>query len=191
MAERGYVTVVSGLPRTGTSMMMRVLEAGGVPPLIDGERVADEDNPRGYYEFEPVKKTKADPSWVAEAPGKAVKLVHLLLMDLPGGYEYRVVFMRRKMEQILASQKVMLERQGKKGAALSGDQLAKIYQGQLDKVDAWLGGQGHFSVLKVDYNQMVGEPGVAIEQIDAFLGGGLDTGAMAGVVEPDLYRQRG
>ena len=104
------IIIVSGLPRSGTSMMMRMLEAGGIPPLIDNLRRPNEDNPGGYYEFEPVKRTKQDPSWLTTAGGKVVKMVYRLLYDLPTGYEYRVIMMRRTLEEVLASQEAMLKR---------------------------------------------------------------------------------
>ena len=99
MAERNYITIVSGLPRSGTSMMMQMIHNGGIPALTDEVRVADEDNPKGYFEFEPVKKTKEDPSWVPQAVGKVVKMVHLLLLDLPLEQSYRVIFMRRSLDE--------------------------------------------------------------------------------------------
>src|SRR5262245_41311102 len=110
--DRAYVTVVSGLPRSGTSLMMQMLAAGGMAVLTDELRGPDPDNPRGYYEFEPVKRTRHDPSWLVGAPGKAVKLVHLLLYDLPAEYSYRVIFMKRRLSEVLASQRAMLDRQG-------------------------------------------------------------------------------
>ncbi|HYH50718.1 MAG TPA: sulfotransferase family protein, partial [Acidimicrobiia bacterium] len=106
------IGIVSGLPRCGTSMMMAMLAAGGLPLLVDNVREADEDNPRGYYEFEAVKHMKEDTSWLADAGGKVVKMVSALLTDLPGGHPYRVVFMERNMAEILASQRTMLSRQG-------------------------------------------------------------------------------
>src|ERR1022692_2693155 len=95
-----FVTVVSGIPRSGTSLMMQMLAAGGMPVLAGELRAPDEDNPRGYFEFEPVKRTKRDPAWLREAPGKAVKVVYLLLRDLPAGYDYRVIVMRRDLNDV-------------------------------------------------------------------------------------------
>ena len=184
------VTVVSGLPRSGTSMMMQVLEAGGLPPLTDRTRAADRDNPKGYYELEVVKKTRNDSSWLAEAKGKAVKIIYLLLYDLPAGHTYHVIFMRRRMEEVLASQKSMLERQKKEGSSLPPEKLARVYEEQIRKVDAWLADQPDFHVLDVDYNQMVADPAPRVEQINEFLGGSLDTQAMVRAIDPDLYRQR-
>src|SRR5574337_153211 len=100
------ITIVSGLPRSGTSMMMQMLHRGGIPAVTDEIRSADEDNPKGYYEFEPVKKTKEDASWLARAGGKVVKMVYRLLYDLPGDYAYHVVFMRRNLREVIASQNV-------------------------------------------------------------------------------------
>ena len=120
------VTIVSGLPRSGTSLMMRMLESGGIPVLIDGVRDADEDNPQGYYEYEPVKKTKEDTTWLQQASGKAVKMVYQLLYDLPPHYQYRVVFMRRRMSEVLASQKIMLNRRGKTDTSIADEKLATV-----------------------------------------------------------------
>src|SRR5215471_15035568 len=106
------ITIVSGLPRSGTSMMMRMLEMGGMPVIIDQVRQPDVDNPRGYYEFEPAKKTKTDTSWLNHAPGKAVKMVYRLLYDLPSKFTFRVLFMQRKLDEVLVSQRTLLVRQG-------------------------------------------------------------------------------
>ncbi len=188
--DEPFVTIVSGLPRSGTSMMMQVLEAGGIEPLTDRLRAADDDNPRGYYELEAVKKTKQDASWLTDAPGKAVKLVHLLLYDLPGDRACRVVFMRRKMQQVLASQQTMLERQSRQGSALPAEKLGQIFADQLDKIAAYLDQQSNIRVLYVDYNRIITDPDPLIDQINDFLGGSLDTHAMQEVVDPNLYRQR-
>lgn len=189
-STRDYVTIVSGLPRSGTSMMMRMLDAAGIPALTDNIRAADEDNPRGYYEYEPVKKTKEDASWVAGAVGKVVKMVHLLLLDLPEGYRYRVVFMRRHLDEVVASQDVMLERRGKGGSPLTPEKMKAIFEKQIADVDAWIRDRDHFRILQVNYNDVLQAPDPAIAALSDFLGGGLDTAAMRAVVEPNLYRQR-
>ncbi len=186
----GFVTIVSGLPRSGTSMMMQALEAGGVEAVTDKIRTADEDNLRGYYEFEPVKKTKDDASWVAGAVGKVVKMVYMLLHDLPDGFEYRVVFMQREISETLASQKKMLERSRRKGAALTDEQMAGAFRKQLAKFDGWVTGKSCFKILRVNYRDMIDEPMATSEKISEFLGGGLDVEAMARVVDPGLYRNR-
>ena len=186
-----FVTVVSGLPRSGTSMMMKMLEAGGLPPLTDNLRTADDDNPKGYYEFERVKKMPdGDVSWVADAPGKAVKVISALLEHLPSGYDYRVLFMQRNMEEILASQNKMLVRSGKPTDKVSDEQLAAMYAKHLAKVKAWLHEQSNFSVLYLDYNGILAEPQDHSNKVNQFLGESLDSLKMAAIVDPDLYRQR-
>lgn len=189
--SQGFITIVSGLPRSGTSMMMRMLDLGGMPVVVDHLRTADVDNPRGYYEFEPAKKTKQDPSWLETADGKAVKMIYQLLYDLPPGYEYRVLFMRRKMEEVLASQKKMLQRLGAdKGPQVSDDDMARLFQAQLKKFDGWLAGQANFRRLDILYHELVAQPQPVVDQINSFLGGTLDAQAMCQVVEPELYRNR-
>jgi hypothetical protein len=169
---------------------MQVLEAGGLPVLTDEIRRPDEDNPRGYYEFEAVKKVAEDPSWVEDAGGKVVKMVYRLLYDLPAGHEYRVVFMRRRLEEVLASQEEMLQRQGKVQDGTDPGQLTDIYRRQLHDVEGWLEQQSNFSVLYVDYHDVLQKAGDVAEELDRFLGGGLDIAAMARVPDRTLYRQR-
>ena len=182
--------IVSGLPRSGTSMMMQMLVAGGVPALTDHVRQPDDDNPKGYYEFEPVKRTRLDPSWVDSAAGSVVKMVHLLLYDLPPGHTYRVIFMKRKLEEVLASQSVMLARKGKKGAALSTERLKAVFEQQLEKVGLWLADQPHLEVLDAHHHEVISHPLLQAARINDFLGGKLNVEAAAGVVDPSLYRQR-
>lgn len=187
---RDYVTIVSGLPRSGTSMMMKAIDAGGIEPIIDHIRKADEDNPKGYYEFEPVKKTKEDASWLAGASGKVVKMVYRLLYDLPTGYEYRVVFTQRDLTEVLASQKKMLERSGKAGGAISDEQMAALFSAELDKCDKWLAKQDNFKVLYINHRDMINDALTQAKRINDFLDGGLDVQAMADTVDPILYRNR-
>jgi hypothetical protein len=189
-AERNFIVVVSGLPRSGTSMMMRMLEAGGLPIVTDHVRAADHDNPRGYYEFEPAKKTRQDASWLESSEGKAVKMVYKLVYDLSGRYSYRVIVMRRKLEEILASQRKMLERLGKEADTVSDEKIGELLTRELTAFDAWLRRQPNFVALDVDYNQVLADPLPLIERVNAFLGGGLDREAMQRVVEPELYRNR-
>ncbi len=193
MAYRPYVTIVSGLPRSGTSLMMQLLHAGGIPAVTDKVRAADDDNPRGYFEFEQVKQIRSDKSWLPEARGKVVKMVHLLLLELPDEFEYRVVFMRRRLEEVLKSQSVMLERHGKKGAALSPSALMKVYQDQINKVLGWMAQRPNFRVLEVNYNELVQDPLPWVRLLAEFLEGPerpMDEQAMTGAVDPALYRNR-
>ncbi len=184
------VVIVSGLPRSGTSMMMKMLEAGGMELIIDGIRTADEDNPKGYYEFERVKQLdKGDTAWVAEAQGKAVKVISALLEHLPPEYEYKVLFMNRKMPEVLASQRKMLERRGEK-SEISDEKLAELLRKHVQQVKLWLARQPNFAMLDLDYNAMLADPEPWAEKVNAFLGGGLDVRAMVEVVDPNLYRNR-
>lgn len=188
--ELDFITIVSGLPRSGTSMMMQAIEAGGIPALTDHIRKEDEDNPKGYYEFEPVKKTKKDSSWVPGARGKVVKMVYSLLYDLPDGHEYRVVFIRRNMDEVLASQRKMLERSGKQGAKVSDEKLAELFHSQLEAFDRWITTQKNFSILRVNYRDMIDSPRFQCERINNFLDGVLDIEASVSAVDPSLYRNR-
>jgi hypothetical protein len=183
-------TIVSGLPRSGTSLMMQMINAGGLPALTDDVRAGDDDNPRGYFELEAVKKTKTDSSWLADAEGHVVKLVHLLLYDLPAERSYRVVFMKRDLREVIRSQSIMLERRSSEGANLSDEQLIKAYEGQLQRVETWLAEQLNFRVLYISYNRLMEQAAEAAAEVNRFLGGGLDEEAMVGNVDPTLYRQR-
>ncbi len=188
-ADRDFVVIVAGLPRSGTSLLMQMLAAGGLPLLTDGVRVADEDNRRGYFELEAVKKTKRDASWLSEAPGKVVKMVYRLLYDLPPGYRYRIVFVERSLEEVLASQKTMLERQGKPAGADDATMM-RVFRKELDTAKGWLSAQPNFSVLYADYNRLIAQPQLESAAISEFLGDGLDVAAMASAVDPGQYRNR-
>lgn len=189
--DESFITVVSGLPRSGTSMMMKMLEAGGIPPLTDELRTADVDNPEGYYEFERVKQLdKGDTAWLPDAQGKVVKVISALLKHLPSGYEYRVVFMRRRIEEVLASQKKMLIHRGEATDAVSDEELAQLYRKHLAHVDAWLNNQPYVKVLNVNYNTMLKDPETELPTILAFFDHKLDRDKMLEVVKPELYRNR-
>jgi hypothetical protein len=184
------MTIVSGLPRSGTSLMMQMLQAGGMAVLADGHRAADENNPRGYFELEAVKHTRSDLVWLAQAGGRAVKVIHLLLLQLPPGSQYRVVFMLRDLMEVVASQRAMLKQQGRPGAALADETLASVFEKQIAGVRNWLSEQPNFRVLCVNYRDVLGDPRASAERVAAFLGGDLNSETMAAVVEPGLYRQR-
>ena len=185
------VTIVSGLPRSGTSMMMKMLEAGGLPPLTDNLRTADEDNPKGYYEFERVKQLpKGDAAWLPDAQGKAVKVIAALLPSLPGGYHYRVIFMLRAMPEVLASQRQMLIRRGEDPDKIPEAVMAQLFEKHLRQVDDWIKPQANVERLDVNYNEMLKNPQPFIEQVNTFLGNQLDKTRMAAVVDPALHRQR-
>lgn len=189
------IVVVSGLPRSGTSLMMQMLEAGGVGVLTDGVRARDEDNPRGYYELEAVKRTRTDASWLDGARGCAVKMVHVLLHDLPTDRAYLVVFMTRELGEVVRSQRVMLDRLGTPGPAIGADQLEAMYEQQYAMTRSWLEEAAHCRSLIVSFNELVAEPTRLADVVASFVGSGLgrrlDVQAMAGCVDPGLYRQRG
>jgi hypothetical protein len=187
---RSFVTIVSGLPRSGTSLMMQMLEAGGIPVLTDGVRAPDADNPRGYLEYEAVKRTRYDPSWLTRARGKAVKVVYALLRDLPPGYECRVIMMRRDLNEVVRSQRAMLERSGRAGAGVSDERMAAIFEEEMKSIGEWLCGQPGFDVLEVDYADCLFSPASVAAVVNHFLGSGLDEQRMAAVVDASLYRQR-
>ena len=184
------ITVVSGLPRSGTSMMMQMLAAGGLPVLTDGRRSADADNPLGYYEYEAVKSLAQDASWLACARGKAVKIVSALLAHLPDGYDYRVIFMRRPMAEVLASQSTMLERLGRAAPGSDEARLGELFIRHLDDVDALLRRRASIARLDVDYPDVIAAPLRVAEAVNAFLGGTLDPVRMAATVAPELHRKR-
>jgi Sulfotransferase family len=185
-----WITIVSGLPRSGTSLMMQMLAAGGMPVLTDQIRTPDEDNPRGYLEFERVKQIKQDNSWLVDATGKAVKMVHLLLLDLPTDRDYRVIFMRRRLEEVLASQRKMLTRSGKPGASVPDQVLMKTFEQQVAKVMQWLAQQPTFRTHEVWYHELIANPAPGARAINTFLGGVLDERAMCAAIDPGLYRNR-
>ena len=185
------IVIVSGLPRSGTSMMMKMLEAGGLPVIIDGLRAADKDNPEGYYELERVKELdKGDTAWVGEAQGKGVKVISALLEHLPAAYNYRVIFMHRRIEEILRSQRKMLEHRGEATDAVSDAEIADLFAKHVTKVLTWARSRPNFVVLEVDYNAMLQDPLPYVQSINQFLDNKLDARAMSEIINPDLYRNR-
>jgi hypothetical protein len=184
------VTIVAGLPRSGTSLMMQMLHAGGLEALSDQIRAPDIDNPKGYYEFEAVKTLNEDASWLPRAEGKVVKMVYRLLYDLPKGYEYRVVFTLRRLPEVIASQDKMLQRLGAGSGDIPPEKLEEIYQREIDAVQKWLAEQPNFDVLYVQYNDVLENPHEVAERLDRFLGGNLDVQAMERVPDQSLYRNR-
>jgi len=188
--NRESITIVSGLPRSGTSMMMGMLEAGGMSILTDNIRGADEDNPRGYYEYERVKQIEHDKSWLEDARGKAVKMVSALLQYLPPGYGYKVIFMQRKMEEILASQRQMLIRRGEPVDSVSDEKMAAIFRKHIEQVERWLEKQPNIEVIYVSYNHVLENPLEPAQRVNQFLDNALNVENMVSVVDERLHRQR-
>ncbi len=200
-----FITVVSGLPRSGTSLMMQMLVAGGLPALHDGNRPADADNPRGYFEFAPAKNLRADGSWLPQAQGRVVKLVAQLLPFLPAAIagekdaagaapkprmlDYRIVWMERTLEEVLASQKTMLDRHGHAGAALTPDKLRAVYEQQLARVTEIVE-RRKLAVLRIAHRDAIKDPAGTAARVAEFLALPLDRAAMAAAIDPKLHRQK-
>jgi hypothetical protein len=186
------VVVVSGLPRSGTSMLMKMLEEGGLPVWSDGIRAADGQNPKGYYELERIKELDkgGDRHWVREGRGRAVKVISSLLEHLPEDNNYRVLFIRRPMDEVLASQAAMLAERGEAGGDLDDAAMTRVFETHLRKVKSFLARRPAFEVLDVDYHDVLIDARRQARRIHAFLGGSLDVEKMAAVVDRQLYRNR-
>ncbi len=185
------VIIVSGLPRSGTSMMMRMLDAAGLPILTDNERVADADNPKGYYEHERVKdlENETDKSWLGAARGKVLKVISHLLKDLPAEHFYKVIFMRRDLDEVVASQNKMLERRAENNP-LDDEQTKQFYLRHLVQVQFLVRDRPNFQMIELHYKDALDNPAGFVSTIDEFLERSLDAGAMATVVDQQLYRNR-
>lgn len=183
------ITVVSGLPRSGTSLVMKMLEAGGLPVLVDEVRTADIDNPKGYYEFERVKGLPDDTNWLPDADGKAVKMVSMLLYELPKDRSYQVIFMRRAMPEILASQKTMLLRRNA-DMVVNDQEIKELFERHLNNITTWLKDQPHLNVIEVWYNDLLKQPALEAKRLNQFFGGILNEMNMTTVVDQSLYRNR-
>jgi len=185
------IVIVSGLPRSGTSMAMKMLEAGGISTMQDGIRTADVDNPKGYYEDERVKDLHkmTDKGWVKDARGKVLKVISFLLKDLPDENDYKVIFMRREISEVLASQNKMLDHRQEKSET-EDEKMAEIYRDHLEKGDVLLKTRDNFTWIDIPYSETVKNPLDQAKRISAFLGGGMDARTMAAVVDPELYRNR-
>lgn len=183
------ITIVSGLPRSGTSMMMKMLEAGGLPVYQDGRRLPDADNPKGYYEAEKVKDLARDASWLTEARGCAIKIISSLLTSLPSALPYKVILMRRDLAEVLASQKTMLTRCGQPTNLVSDEVMAAKFSIHLRKIGKYLARAG-WEVIEVNYAEVIADPSGQAARVNAFLGGVLDEEKMGRVVDNSLYRQR-
>jgi hypothetical protein len=188
MSVQQEIIIVSGLPRSGTSLMMQMLDNGGVTVVTDHIRTADTDNPKGYYEFEGVKKIKEDISWLPATRGKAFKMVSQLLYELPASERYRVIFMERDLDETIRSQDKMLTRLGKPSAP--SDEIKRHFIRHLEKLRTWLAEQRNFSLLYVRYNEVVEHPQEQAARVSEFLGGTADKASMAKTVDPMLYRNR-
>ena len=182
------ITIVSGLPRSGTSLMMQMLVAGGMTPLADGERQADVDNPRGYLEWERIKQLPNDPECISEGEGKVVKVISRLLLLLPAGHEYRVVFMQRPLPEVLASQDQMLSRRGTYKEGTNPAAIAAAFEKHLKEVHAWFDSRPDVRVLRLPYHDVLSRPEEISRKLSDFLGVPLNIEEMARQVDASLYR---
>jgi len=185
------IIIVSGLPRSGTSMVMQLLEAGGLEILTDNIRAANEDNQQGYYELEIVKKLSEDDSFLKDAPGKVVKVISELLEYLPSDYAYKVVFVRRDMSEILASQKKMLARRGKPLDGISDQELSQLFEMSIDQARNWMNSQPNVDFLEINYNELMTNARQTVESLADFLGRNLQKEKMIAVPQQRFYRNRG
>jgi len=184
------IIIVSGLPRSGTSMMMRMLAEGGLPILTDELRRADDDNPNGYLELEVVRQLKqGNFAWLKEANGKVVKVISALLEYLPKDYQYKVIFMERDPRETLVSQKKMLDHRGQI-SKLSDDEMEQQFYTHLAAMKPWLVRQPNMEVLYVNYNVLMAEPIPFCEKVTEFLGLPLNRAQMLAVPDNQLYRNR-
>ena len=192
MREGDPLVVVSGLPRSGTSMVMQMLRAGGLTCADDGQRAADEDNPRGYFEVERVKQLhkEGDKSWLWAHQGAAIKVISFLLRHLPGDLRYRVLLIHRDLEEVLASQRRMLRRRGEDPDAVPEPEMARAFADHLREVEAFLDEAANFETLRLDHGRILADPTASARAIDEFLGGGLDQRTMAAAVDGSLHRNR-
>jgi hypothetical protein len=186
------IYVVSGLPRSGTSMMMRMLEAGGIAPFTDGERTADIDNPEGYYEFRRVMDLEQEPdkSWVRGARGRALKVISFLLRHLPDDNAYRIVYMRRELDEVLVSQDKMLDRLGRAAAGGDMEAMKESYRNDIVAARLFARKAPNMEMIEVQYADAVADPNAAARRVNEFFGGRLDEAAMAAAVKQQLYRNR-
>lgn len=184
------LVIVTGLPRSGTSMMMKMLEAGGIAVITDNQRQADDDNPNGYFELEQVKEIRKDSSWLDLYTGEAVKMVSMLLYDLPLDRDYSLIFMKRNLDEVIASQKVMLSRKGETPRA-EDEVMKQLFSKHLSEIEAWLSERKNFKTLYLNYDEVLKQPQMIAENIQQFLGRVLNIDNMIKCVDPSLYRQRG
>jgi hypothetical protein len=188
------IIVVSGLPRSGTSLMMQMLGAGGLPLMTDGLHAADESNPEGYFELDAVKDlaTGFDLSWLDVTRGKAVKVHSPLLVCLPERYNYRVILMQRPLREVIASQHLAHARAGESmcGTTTDAGALVAQYQSHLRKIHTLLAARPCFASLIVDYHEVLADPRVQARRVRRFVLRPLALPAMAGVVNERLYRSR-
>jgi hypothetical protein len=185
------ITIVSGIPRSGTSLVMQMLDAGGLTTYADDIRTPDVSNPRGYYETEKAKLLRTDTSWMTEANGKAVKIIHSLLKYLPDHFSYEVIFIERNLHEVVKSQSTMLQNLGRTGAALPPEKMISIFQKELDGIYDWLKSKPNIKVLFINYGELLSRKESEVQKIAKFLKKDLHVDAMTSSIDPALYRSKG
>jgi hypothetical protein len=182
--------LVSGLPRSGTSLMMQILQAGGIPLMADGQRTADEDNPEGYWEWEEIKKLPKDPRILEKANGKAVKVVSALLTSLPRKHRYKILYMVRPIAQVVDSQWAMLARQGKQPRS-EKQHLIETQEHHSRQIREVLKKSDRVDLLEIDYPSLVTDPQPTLTRIAAFLGESFTPDLkVEACIKPALHRQK-
>jgi len=186
------IVIVSGLPRSGTSMLMKMLEAGGMQIMTDSERVADIDNPKGYFEYERVKdlEKESDKSYIREGRGKVLKVISFLIKDLPDDNDYRVIFMRRNLDEVLASQNKMIQRLGTEDSSAAEEAMKEAYRNDIVRTRLLCKNRPNFELIEINYRNTIEDPAATARSVNAFLGGHLDEAAMRHAVDSSLYRNR-
>ncbi len=187
------IVVVSGLPRSGTSMLMKMLESGGLEILTDSERAADIDNPKGYFEYGRIKdlEKETDKSYIREGRGKVLKVISFLIKDLPDDNDYRVIFMRRDLDEVLASQNKMIQRLGTTDATATEDAMKEAYRNDIVRTRLLCKNRPNFELIEIGYKPTIEDPAATARSVNAFVGGHLDEAAMREAVDGSLYRNRG
>jgi len=187
------IVVVSGLPRSGTSMLMKMLDAGGMQIMTDSERAADIDNPKGYFEYERIKnlENESDKSYVREGRGKVLKVISFLIKDLPDDNDYRVIFMRRDLDEVLASQNKMIQRLGTSDSTAAEEAMKEAYRNDIVRTRLLCKNRPNFELIEISYTSTIENSAATARSVNAFLGGHLDEAAMRNAVDSSLYRNRG
>ncbi len=191
--ESEPIVVVSGLPRSGTSMLMKMLESGGMEILTDSERAADIDNPKGYFEYGRIKdlEKETDKSYIREGRGKVLKVISFLIKDLPDDNDYRVIFMRRDLDEVLASQNKMIHRLGTTDTTATEAAMKEAYRNDIVRTRLLCRSRPNFELIEIGYKPTIEDPAATARSVNAFVGGHLNEAAMREAVDGSLYRNRG
>lgn len=184
--RENQIVLVSGLPRSGTSLMMQMLDKGGVEALVDGKREADDSNPKGYYEYEPVMSLHRDNSWMKKTKNKSLKVVAPLLKHIDPQFRYKIIFMKRDLNEVVKSQQKMI---GKSTDTLPIT-LLNSYQEQLNHIEVWKEKEPGVELIYIDYKEIIENPDKMSEKVENFIGKKLNKEKMAACVDKSLYRNR-